>query len=192
MIWWLLGIAAFLTALAVIPVDLICVLGGRSLQIKVRWMGLTLGTRAKRPKPPQEPPAAPHKQDREHHFDPGMFWQHRLTIQEVIWATLDLTRRLARSWTLKSGQVSLKVGTGDPAATGMLYGGLMAALGVFSNQWPQVRVDCRACFDERILELNGRLIFRSRPGILIGHLTRAAVRLPWRGLWHARRDYASS
>lgn len=192
MIWWLFGFAAFLAALAVIPVDLICVLGGHSLQIKVRWLGLTFGTRANRPKPPQERPATPHKPDRERHFQPGVFWHHRQTLQDVIWAALDLTRRLARSWTLRSGQVSLRVGTGDPAATGMLYGGLMAALGVLSRQWPQVQVDCQACFDKRIMELNGQFDFRSRPGILAGHLIRTAFRLPWRGLWHLRRDYASS
>ncbi len=192
MMWWLIGITALFAALAVIPVDLICELSERSLGVKVRWLGLAFETRTKRPKLPQEPSDEPRERDSKRRFDPGVFWRHRQTLEEVARTALDLTRRLVRSWTLKSGQLSLCVGTGNPATTGMIYGGLAAALGVFSQHWPQVQVDCQARFDERIMELDGRLVFRSRPGILVGHLIRTAFRLPWLGLWHLRRDYASS
>lgn len=137
---------------------------------------------------PDEEPAEDHAAQ----FNPGALWRHRQTLLNVAREALDLTRRLVRSWRLKSGELELQVGTGDPASTGMIYGGLAAAIGVFSRHWPQVQVDCQARFDKRIMELDGRLVFRSRPVILVGHLMRSAIRLPWRGLWQLRRDYISS
>ena len=192
MIWWLLGIAALFAAVAIMPVDLICELGGRSLRVKVRCLGLTFGARTKRPKPLQERPVELHEADHETHGDLAVLWSHRKTLEKVVRTALDLTRRLARAWSLKSGQLSVRIGTGNPATTGMIYGGLAAALGVFSHRWPQVQVDCQARFEERIMDLGGHLVFRSRPGTLVGHLIRAAFRLPWRGLWQLRRDYAAS
>lgn len=197
--WVLLGLAALLTILLAIPVELSLRVERAQrtrVEAEIGWLAGLLPQRIAAPteRPPEEPEEAP--ADERPPEGPTARERARQALALVrsegflghTWRTIV---RLLRSFSVDAFSLWLRFGTGDPAQTGRLYGRMQAAMPA-AHASRRLAVDLDPDFDREVFEGGGALVLSARPlrliwTALVYALSPTTIRAV-RAAWRARPD----
>lgn len=166
--WWLLGgTSALFFALLLVPITLDLHLDASDRSAVVRWaFGLVkLDLLARHPKAQSAADARDAQHGRRGHRA-ARSAMRALRI-EGLWRCLDrLARRLLRATHPRNARFAVRIGLGDPAATGILWGAV-APVAMDLPAWTSDRLHLELDFIDTCFELRGRGHFTVVPAELL-------------------------
>ena len=185
--------------LLVAPWRILCHWSGGLVDIRIRFLGLSLSVWKRNVFERPEPRARERDTSEGTHRGDLLFEavdriQALINDRDILVRSGRVALRLARRfrgwWHLEKGMIELTVGLGNPAYTGLAVGALSACGGMIEARWPQVHVASYANFEMTTLHSRGEVIFRIRAWDPVRDFIRFLATLPWRGLWKMKKDCA--